>query len=209
MVMPHAPVVDDSRSWRVVFLSHCLLNQNVRYLGGAVCGGPVPEVVDHYADVGVGLCQMPCPEQRAWGGALKPRMTRLYGATWLRRRWARRCFVAVARLRTRRVYRRLARRVAADVADYVSAGFDVVEIVGVAASPSCGVSATLDLDGAVEAMARCDPHRLDAAEVNASVIAANIVPGRGMFVVELRHALDRHHLQVRFREHELMAPTGR
>lgn len=38
----------DQRGGRVVLLSHCLLNENVRY----------PCVV-----------QLPCPEQRAWGGA--------------------------------------------------------------------------------------------------------------------------------------------
>ena len=27
----------DARSGEVVFVSHCLLNQNTRYLGGAVC----------------------------------------------------------------------------------------------------------------------------------------------------------------------------
>ena len=36
----------DERSGRVVFLSHCLLNQNTRYLGGAFRPGAVDEVVE-------------------------------------------------------------------------------------------------------------------------------------------------------------------
>lgn len=35
----------DPRSGRVVFVSHCLLNQNVRYLGGAVAPGAINEQV--------------------------------------------------------------------------------------------------------------------------------------------------------------------
>ena len=51
----------DARGGRVVFLSHCLLNQNVRYLGGAGRAGGVSEVVDGYLGRGIGICQLPCP----------------------------------------------------------------------------------------------------------------------------------------------------
>ena len=35
----------DERGKRVVFVSHCLLNENVRYLGGAFRRGGVDEVI--------------------------------------------------------------------------------------------------------------------------------------------------------------------
>ncbi len=35
----------DGRGKRVVFVSHCLLNENVRYLGGALRRGRVEEVI--------------------------------------------------------------------------------------------------------------------------------------------------------------------
>ena len=54
----------DERSGRVVFLSHCLLNGNVRYLGGATRPGGVDEVVAPLQRGGVGIVQLPCPEQR-------------------------------------------------------------------------------------------------------------------------------------------------
>jgi uncharacterized protein YbbK (DUF523 family) len=195
----------DRRGRRVVFVSHCLLDENVRYLGGATRAGAVQEVLDRYVPAGVGLCQMPCPEQWAWGGTLKPRMTRLYGARALRWRYARRPFVAVARAWTAAVYRRLARRVAREIRDDLAAGCEVVEIVGVGASPSCGVTSTLDLDGAVSAMARCDVARLEARTVNRDVVAANVVAGRGLFVSALDRALARRGVRVRFVEHDLVA----
>lgn len=72
----------DARGGRV--LSHCLLNQNVRHLGGAGRAAGVTEIVGRYLDEGVGICQLPCPEQRAWGGVLKRRMLIAYGSagTW-------------------------------------------------------------------------------------------------------------------------------
>lgn len=56
----------DERSRRIVFLSHCLLNENTRYLGGAFRPGAVDEVVGSYLRDGTGICQLPCPEQQAW-----------------------------------------------------------------------------------------------------------------------------------------------
>lgn len=73
----------DERSGRVVFVSHCLLNQNTRYLGGAFRPGVVHEVIDPYLRDGTGICQMPCPEQLAWGGVLKRHLLHLYGRPWL------------------------------------------------------------------------------------------------------------------------------
>jgi uncharacterized protein YbbK (DUF523 family) len=74
----------DARGNRVVFLSHCLLNQNVRYLGGASQPGGLTELATGYLDGGIGICQLPCPEQRAWGGVLKRRMLVAFGSggTW-------------------------------------------------------------------------------------------------------------------------------
>lgn len=51
--------VSDARGGRVVFLSHCLLNHNVRYLGGAGPQAGVPALVTGYPDDGVGIRQMP------------------------------------------------------------------------------------------------------------------------------------------------------
>jgi predicted secreted protein len=194
----------DARSRRVVFVSHCLLNENVRYPGGATCPGAVPEVVERYVDAGIGLCQMPCPEQCAWGGVRKRHLLRLYGNPALRWRLVRRATVAVATVWTRVVYRRLARRVADEIADYCEGGFEVVEIVGVGGSPSCGVRTTLDLDGALAVMARRDTDS-DRGSANREIVVANIRAGRGLFVDCLDRALGSRGLAVAYREHDLVA----
>lgn len=75
----------DARSGRVVFLSHCLLNQNTRYLGGAACPGVVIAAVERYVQDGTGIVQMPCAEQRAWGGVLKRRLLWVLSHGWVAR----------------------------------------------------------------------------------------------------------------------------
>ena len=85
----------DGRGRRVVFLSHCLLNENTRYLGGACVPDCRPEVLQRCLEGQLGVVQLP--------------------------------------------YSRLARQVAAEVADYLASGMEVSAIVGVDGSPTCGV----------------------------------------------------------------------
>jgi len=179
----------DARGGRVVFLSHCLLNQNVRYLGGAGRAGGVSEVVDGYLGRGVGICQLPCPEQRAWGGVLKRRMLVAYGSAGTVRAPAARLLLRPFTWYTRRVYARLARAVTRDILDYRRCGVEVVGLVGIGGSPSCGVATTLDLPAAVSALTRCPAARLDRRTLNEDIIAPNVHPGEGLFIHALRQQL--------------------
>jgi predicted secreted protein len=193
----------DQRGRRVVFLSHCLLNQNVRYPGGAASPAAARELVDGYLERGIAIHQMPCPERHAWGGAAKRRMLVAFGAgrTW--RAPLVRALLPAFVLHTRRVYARLARAVVRDVVDYRRAGIEVVEVVGVSCSPSCGVHTTLDLPGAVGALTRCPLAELERQALNESVIAAHARPGRGMFIEAVEKRLDRAGVAVPFGEHDL------
>src|SRR5512140_3034490 len=105
-----AAQLGDVRSRRVVFVSFCLLDQNVRYLGGAESPGVVPSEIERYVREGVGLRQMPCPERIAWGGAMKRLVLRSYGARWAYR--LRAIVLPLFVLYTRVRYWRIARRVA-------------------------------------------------------------------------------------------------
>jgi uncharacterized protein YbbK (DUF523 family) len=198
--------LQDERSGKVLVLSHCLLNQNVRYLGGAVHPGIVDEVVEEARRHGYGLYQLPCPEQRAWGGVLKRSLLPAYGAKGTLHYRFRRPLLWLFTRYTSLRYRLLARRVAGDVRDYRNSGFVVAGIVGVAGSPSCGVRRTLELSGALEAMAACPLATLDRQAFNGHVIAANVVAGEGLFVRQLRRGLRRKGIQVPIQEYELL-PT--
>ena len=59
----------DERSKKVIFVAHCILNENTRYLGGAFRKGCIDEIVDEIQRQGIGIVQMKCPEQKATGYA--------------------------------------------------------------------------------------------------------------------------------------------
>ncbi len=198
----------DARGRQVVFLSHCLLNQNVRYLGGAGRAGGVDEVVSRYLARGIGICQLPCPEQRAWGGVLKRRMLVAYGAGGTPRAPLARLLLRPFTWYTRRVYARLARVAARDVLDYQRSGIGVAGFVGIGGSPSCGVRTTLDLPAAVSALTRCPAARLDRRTLNSEIIAASVCPGEGMFVRALRQQLARAGASIPMQDHDLLAELG-
>lgn len=192
----------DERSGRVIFLSHCLLNDNARYLGGVPRCGPVPEIVRACTDRGIGIVQLPCPEARAWGGVLKRRLLAFFGARGTLRYRAGMVFLPLMLAYTRAVYRRLARSVAREIADHVEAGVEVLGVVGLDPSPSCGVHRTVHVRGSVE---RLGALRADAtsADVNA-VIAATAMAGEGLFVTCLRRRLERLGLRIPFGAHDLL-----
>lgn len=195
----------DERGRRVVLVSHCLLNENTRYAGGATRPGAVVELIDELMALGYGIHQLPCPERLAWGGVLKRHSLRLYhsrgGPLYALRGVLLRAFVWW----TKREYRRLARQVARDVADYHAAGIAVAGIVGIGASPSCGVTTTLDLRASLEVVAACPAAALTRDVMNEKAVLACRRPGEGLFIEALDRELRRRRLAVPALEHDLAA----
>jgi hypothetical protein len=142
-----------------------LLNENTRYLGGACRPGAVGEVVRACLDDGLGIVQMPCPEQLAWGGVLRRRLLWFFGAEGTLQYRLRRVSLPVSLWYTRRFYKKIGRQVADQVADYQSSGFTVVGIVGVEGSPSCGAGQTLDVTRGLELVGRL-PSAARAGDMN-------------------------------------------
>lgn len=195
----------DERSGKVILVSHCLLNENTRYPGGAFRPGPVGELLERFAAQGIGLHQMPCPERRAWGGILRRAMLPFFGAEKTLLYRLRGMLLPLFLLWTRLVYRRIAAQVAREVEDYVRSGFTVVGIVGVGGSPSCGVKSRLEVRRALPVLASTPPDRLVRDRFNEEAIANSVVPGEGLYVRALRRALDRRGLQIPFLEYDLIA----
>lgn len=198
---PNAPA--DYRGRRVVLVSHCLLNQNTRYAGGATRAGAVVETVDALMEAGLGIHQLPCPERLAWGGVDKPQTLRMYGSRGSVLHALRRPLLRGFLAWTRHVYRQQARLVARDVADYRRADVEVVGFVGIGGSPSCGVTTTLDLAASLEVVAACPLAQLTRETMNEQVVLSCRRPGRGLFVEQLDRALLRRGIAVPAWEHDL------
>lgn len=197
--------LEDERSKRVIFVSHCLLNENTRYLGGAFRRGCIDELVDSFQQEGLGICQMHCPEQRAWGGVLKRRLLPFYGSKGTALYRFRHILLPLFIWYTRCRYSRLAKEVVRDIEDYVRSGFEVVGIVRVGGSPSCGVWNSLDLRCSLEAVAGCPIAECDRRLVNERAVAACLREGEGFFIEAIQRQLRGSHLTIKWYEHDLLA----
>lgn len=200
----HLAALEDERSKQVIFVSHCLLNENTRYAGGAFRRGGLDELTDAFQREGLGIVQMRCPEQCAWGGVRKRSILRVYGScgTLLFRLLP--VLVPLFLWYTRVRYWFLARAVAREIDDYLRSGFTVAGVVGVGGSPSCGVCTTLDLQQSLHVLAGCPASALDRRSMNEQAIVDCLRPGAGLFVAALRRHLCQRHRSVVWYEHELL-----
>lgn len=193
----------DNRSQKVIYLSQCILNENVRYLGGAFRKGGLREIVEGCWDKGWSIVQMPCPEQCAWGGVTKRWLLMLYGTkgTFLYR--MRRMVLPILTLYTKLRLRRLAKVIAGQIHDYRVSGYTVIGIIGIDGSPSCGVNTTMDLERSFELMASIDVNSISVGQMT-DILLQGSTAGRGLFASALRLELDRRHIDVPFVAHDVL-----
>lgn len=136
----------DIRSKRVIFVAHCMLNQNSISDGTADYPSAHADVIRALMDAQVGIVQMPCPELCCLG------LDRgnIYGAE---------SPVVVENTRIRKELQKapasahlavLVDQVILQIEEYQKHGFTILGIVGINRSPSCGVDTTSDYDNEIE-----------------------------------------------------------
>ena len=150
----------------MLFVAHCILNQNAISDGTADFPAAHAEIVRAALDAGVGIVQMPCPELCCLGldrgNALGAKSPVTVENTRIRR--AMEAPPAAARMAA------LAEQVVFQIAEYRKHGFTVCGVVGMNRSPCCGVDTTSDED--------------------------RELAGRGVFTAALEQALDAAGLAV-------------
>lgn len=174
----------DGRSKKVIFLAHCLLNQNAISDGTAVCPAAFRELIQLLLDHEVGIVQMPCPELCCLGldrgdvhGAERPVVEE---NTRIRR--------AMEKDGPRQKREALADLVAEQVQEYHKHGFQVLGIVGANRSPNCGVETTSDFDREVEgqgAFMDAIAQRLEAAGISVPMLGLKGSDGAAQKVAAL------------------------
>jgi predicted secreted protein len=195
----------DSRSSEVIFISHCLLNINTRYLGGAFRRGGVEEIVSEAMQRGIGIVQMECPERLAWGGVLKKYMWLVFDSQRSLVFRFRRILLPIYICYTRLVYRSVAAAVVKQIRDYTAFGFTVKGIIGVDGSPTCGINTKLDMKRSFEFLASCSMQYLNRETFNEKLYETCAEAGSGMFIEQLKKLLHRKRLQVPVYAHSLFS----
>lgn len=115
--------LNDNREKKLVFLSHCFMNGNTRFPGGSGFAGGNLHLVNTIMQMGAGIVQMPCPEFECLG-------LEKYDYGELTGEELRKC------------YRESARPVIDQMKEYQKYGYDILGVIGMNPSPSCGVEVT-------------------------------------------------------------------
>lgn len=195
----------DARAKRVMFVSHCILNENTRYLGGAFVKGALPAILTDIMTSGIGIIQMKCPEQLAWGGIHKRYMWLSLKSPGFLLQHLKSVLFPIFLAYTRFIYRRLARAVAREILDYVNSGYEVVGILGIDGSPSCGVNSTLDLEQSFRYFTSVAPETIQRDEMNRILYGECLRSGQGIFVMELKNVLRARGQNPKFFAHDIVA----
>jgi len=196
----------DERSRKIIFLSHCILNENTRYPGGAFTRGMVSAVVREIDSKGYGIVQLPCPEQKAWGGVLKKYMLAGYGLSNsgsllnLFRGILFPLFISHTKL----VYKIIARDTVKMIEDYKNSGFDVIGIVGVDGSPTCGITTCLDMKKSFDYCAGLNIESIDRIIYNKKMYSRCLKQGKGLFFLALDKALKRKEITITYYSHDIV-----
>ncbi len=155
----------DNRSRKIILLAHCLLNQNSIVEGLARYHAMVRELIDILHKYGIGIIQLPCPEMLHSG---------------LRRWWQ------VREQYDNPGFRRIARELVKPVIDYLLEykrnGFQVLGLIGVSGSPSCGVHYTSSSNSWLGNPSRAKPSKR--------------VSGRGVFIQILVEEAAKNNIQL-------------
>ena len=114
----------DNRSGRVIFLSHCMLNQNARIVHEGDFPAMFEPLVDYLKVKQVGLIQMPCIELYVLGLGRFDVRAGMESPAGMKR---------LMRIIDDQIF---------TMREYLFQGFEIVAILGKQGSPSCGVTRT-------------------------------------------------------------------
>jgi len=114
-----------NRSKRMVLLSHCLLNANSKVQGYAIYGDILTTLLNKLQEKGLGIVQLPCPEQTYLGMARCGKSREEYNTHSYRGH----CQDLLISLID-------------SIKDYKKNGYSIVGLIGIKGSPSCGVNYT-------------------------------------------------------------------
>jgi len=116
------------RSKKVIFVSHCLLNQNARPIRGEKYPGSVKDLLEIFAEAGIGIVQLPCPQLEFNGGLdRKLKSKNAYDTKGYRN-----------------FCHKVSSKLIKQVENYIKEDYKVIGILGVEFSSTCGVHQVKD-----------------------------------------------------------------
>lgn len=175
---------EDSRSKNILIVAHCVLNQNAVSDGTAEYPGALEEIVNMAVRNGVGVVQMPCPELSCLG--LDRGNIRGGQSPVVRENTRIRAMMKEEPAASR--MKELVRQVADQIREYRKHHFNILGIVGINRSPSCGVDTTSKNNREVKGSGVfMDALEMELKEMDLSISFMGIKPsviGKGLALLE-------------------------
>lgn len=134
------PKFSDARSKKVIFMAHCILNQNARIDTCAYAPAAIPKIPEYLIQHEIGMIQWPCPEFNFLGLGRQGQDCNIIDGTYKHEDGEVYDQLSVP---DGRVYlKKVAQNIVFQIKEYRKYGFQVLGILGIIGSPSCGVNIT-------------------------------------------------------------------
>lgn len=129
---------NDKRSKKLILIAHCVLNQNTKLDKCAHYPGAIKEAAELLLNSDSGIIQMPCPELLSLGLDREVEQ----GANPTVESEDTRIAIRMTEDKAQSMCREIVDTIIFQLEEYRKHGFDIMGLVGVNGSPTCGVETT-------------------------------------------------------------------
>lgn len=194
----------DKRGKRIIYLSHCLINQNLRFPGIAVESGALTELLISLIKNGIGIEPLPCLERLGWGGVRRqtfykffPIISKNIGS---RKFPIIKFFLRIWIWNFKKLCKKEAKKILHQIQDYHKSGYSILGIITTNDSPTCGFTKTINLLELIskykELGIKDEVFENPTLEKMKNLIPSLCVNGSGFFMSELIKQIKKRKLDV-------------
>ncbi len=128
----------DKRGKKVILVAHCILNQNAKLDECAHYPGAIREIIQLLLERGIGMIQMPCPELIRLGLDRQADKSTSHTVQSEDTRISR----IMQEAEAQKLCKKISEDIVYQVEEYQKNGFEVLGLLGINGSPTCGVETT-------------------------------------------------------------------
>ncbi|KNF07530.1 putative secreted protein [Gottschalkia purinilytica] len=158
---------------RIVLLSHCILNINSKVEGLDEYPSHINNLLKYFIDNNIGMLQLPCPETivygiKRWGHVKEQFNTQFF----------------------RKQCKEMLEPIVYQVSDYINNGYEIVGVIGIDGSPSCGVNKTCSGNWGGEF--------IDIDDTKKKIENLVMIEEKGVYIEVLEELLNLHKINIPF-----------
>jgi len=129
---------DDKRGKKIILVAHCILNQNSISDGTADYPSQYIDILKIVEETNIGIIQLPCPELMSLG---LDRNDKNGSSREILEENSRIRILMESKVKLE-MLKKLTEPVVYQVEEYIKYGFDIIGLIGINRSPSCGIEST-------------------------------------------------------------------